>query len=60
MHRHKMITYKQLGYNYRLLQEHVKATNCFKKYLQLAWYNEDLHSELDAYENLSVDYFYLG
>lgn len=33
MFKHKMITYQQLGYVYRLLKEHLKATNCFKKFL---------------------------
>ena len=28
---HKMITYKQLGYIYRLLKQHQKAIDCFKK-----------------------------
>jgi len=55
-----MVTYKQLGYLYRSMQQHLKATNCFKKFLQLAWFNEDIGAELDAYENLSLDNFYLG
>ena len=49
MFKHKMITYQQLGYVYRLLKEHLKATNCFKKFLQLAWFTEDMYSELQAY-----------
>ena len=60
MFHHKMVTYKQLGYVNRLLKLHRKATDCFKKYLQLAWLNEDMGAEMEAYENLSVDYFYLG
>ena len=57
---HKMITYKQLGYIYRLQYRYLKATNCFKKFLQLAWYSKDRNAELEAYENLRIDYFYLG
>ena len=57
---HKMITYKQLGYIYRNLKDYQKAVSCFRKYLQLAWFNEDLGAELEAYENLSIDYFYIG
>ena len=49
MLRHKMVIYKQLGYVYRLLQEHLKATNAFKRFLQLAWFNEDMYSEMEAY-----------
>lgn len=60
MLRHKMQIYKQLGYLYRHLKNHLKATNCFKKFLQLAWFNENLGAELEAYQNLSIDYFYLG
>ena len=33
MYRHKMMTYKQIGYIYRLLKKHVKATSNFKKFL---------------------------
>ena len=55
-----MVTYKQLGYVNRLLKRHSKATGCFKKYLQLAWLNDDMGAEMEAYENLSIDYFYLG
>ena len=57
---HKMITYKQLGYIYRLLKQHQKAINCFKKQLQLAWFNDDMIAEMQAYEGLSIDYFYAG
>lgn len=60
MYRHKMVTYKQLGYVYRLQKEHLKATNCFKKFLQLSWFNEDIGAEIEAYESLSIDYFYMG
>ena len=49
LYKHKMVTYMQLGYVHRLLKMHHKATNCFKKYLQLAWYNEDLAAEMQAY-----------
>ena len=55
-----MITYKQLGYLYRHMHNYKKATDSFKKYLQLAWFNENLDAELEAYHNLAIDYFYLG
>ena len=42
------------------MQKWKKATDCFKKYLQLAWYLNDLDAELRAYENLGIDYFYMG
>ena len=57
---HKMMTYKQLGYIYRSLKNYKKATLSFKKFLQLAWFNKDQTAELIAYQNLSIDYFYLA
>ena len=57
---HKMINYKQMGYLFRLMKQHKKAANCFKKFLQLAWYNDDVEAEYQAYENLAIDNFYLG
>lgn len=33
MLRHKMVTYKQIGYVYRLMKDHLKATNAFKRSL---------------------------
>ena len=55
-----MVTYKQLAYVNRLLQMHQKATNNWKKFLQLAWWNDDVNAEMQAYENLAIDNFYLG
>ena len=55
-----MVTYKQLAYVSRLLQMHQKATNNWKKFLQLAWWNDDVNAEMQAYENLAIDNFYLG
>ena len=57
---HKMIIYKQLGYLYRIQKEHMKAASCFKKMLQLAWFNGDQKSELEAYDNIGCEYFYIG
>ena len=60
MYKHKMVTYKQLGYVHRLLKMHAKAASCFKKFLQLAWYNEDMAAEMQAYQNLAIDNYYQG
>ena len=32
----------------------------FKKQLELAWEQNNLQAELSAYDNLSLEYFYLG
>ena len=57
---HKMVVYKQLGYIYRLLTKHQKAANCFKKMLQIAWHHDDQKSEMEAYDNIGTEYFYLS
>ena len=49
-----------MGYISRLLKEHDDAVHYFKKMMQLAWHEKDIQSEMLAYDNLSLDYFYLG
>ena len=54
-----MDVYLQLG---KLLQEHgeyEKAIVCFKKLLQIAWYEDNMLMETRAYECLSLQHFYL-
>ena len=55
-----MIIYKQLGYVYRLLDKHQKAANCFKKMLQIAWYHNDADAELQAYDYIGAEYYYMS
>ena len=43
-----------------LLREHTMACFFFKKQLELAWEQNNLQAELSAYDNLSLEYFYLG
>ena len=52
--------YQQIGYIYRLMKEHEEAVKQFKKMLQLAWQEGDIAMEMQSYDNLSMDYFYLG
>lgn len=59
-HKHKLTVYNQLGYCYRLIQNFPKAVSCYKKMLQLAWFLNDIDREIEAYNNLCLDYFYLG
>lgn len=56
----KLSMYQQLGYIYRLMSENEEAVKQFKKMLQLAWQEGNLEMELKAYDNLSMEYFYLG
>jgi len=41
-------------------REHEKAVKNFKKMLHLAWTMKDQQSEIVAYDNLAIDYFYAG
>lgn len=42
------------------MSDHDEAVKQFKKMLQLAWQEGEQVMELKAYDQLSVDYFYLG
>ena len=52
--------YQQIGYIYRLIREHDDAVKQFHKMLQLAWHEGNIAMEMQAYDCLSVDYFYSG
>ena len=54
-----MKIYESLG---KLLQEqgeYEKAIVCFKKLLQIAWFEDNMNMETRAYECLSLQHFYL-
>jgi len=66
-----MIAYRYLGVCFRNMTLHDIALKCFKRQLDLAWYFlsktifklrevRDTPSELDAYDSLGMEYFYLG
>lgn len=55
-----MFIYEQIGYTYRLMNDNEGAVKTFKKLLQLAWQEQDTAMEMTAYDNLAIDYFYLG
>ncbi len=42
------------------MKEYEKAVMCFKKQLQIAWHISNAEAEMSAYDNLSIQYFYLG
>eukprot|EP00826_Nyctotherus_ovalis_P009407 TRINITY_DN12483_c0_g5_i1.p1 TRINITY_DN12483_c0_g5~~TRINITY_DN12483_c0_g5_i1.p1 ORF type:complete len:224 (-),score=65.19 TRINITY_DN12483_c0_g5_i1:533-1204(-) len=62
-----MLLYKKLGCTCKELQQHRTALLYFKKQLQLAWYcfqgdsrsEEDAVNELDAYDSIGMQYYYL-
>ena len=49
-----------MGKCYQNLKEFKKAVICYKKQLQLAWFNQNIDMEMSAYDNLAIQYFYLG
>ena len=55
-----MRVYAQLGYCHRLQKDHEKALAYFKKQLEVAWEQRDEEGELNAYDNMGLEYFYLG
>ena len=42
------------------MKNYDKAVKSFKKMLQLAWQEKDTDMEVQAYDNLSIDYYYSG
>eukprot|EP00347_Sterkiella_histriomuscorum_P003370 403364556 len=59
-YKEKMFIYEQIGNVYRLMKDSESAVKQFKKQLQLAWQEGDTQMEVSAYDNLSIDYFYMG
>lgn len=56
----KMEAYKDLGTCYHLVRRYQTSLLYFKKLLELAWYHDNLEMELEAYDNMAKQYYYLG
>eukprot|EP00347_Sterkiella_histriomuscorum_P024572 403330650 len=56
----KMITYCDLGQCYNQLKEYENSIKCYKKLLELAWRLESIQFEIKAYEQLGIQYYYIG
>ncbi len=52
--------YETLGCCYKFLNNYKKAILCYKKQLQISWILKDRISELRAYDNIGIQYFYLN
>lgn len=52
--------YSCLGSAYKYLYNHKKAIKCYKKELEIDWIMGDKISELRAYSNIGLQYFYLS
>lgn len=42
------------------MKEYEKAILCFKKQLQLSWLVDNAEGEMNAYDNMAIQYFYIG
>jgi len=56
----KIEIYSKIGNCYKSWQRHFDALYYFKKMLHLAWFLKDTQSELKAYDNIGIQYYYLG
>jgi tetratricopeptide (TPR) repeat protein len=52
--------YEALGNVYKFLYQYHMAIKCYKKQIEIAWILNDKVSELRAYDNIGIQYFYLG
>jgi len=56
----KLKSYKYIGKCYQEAQKNDKALLAFSKYLQMAWHNKSLKDELQAYDSIGFQYYYMG
>ena len=54
-----MISYEALGNTFKFLYQYQKAIVCYKKQIEIAWLLGNKNSELRAYDNIGIQYFYL-
>lgn len=55
----KKAALKGLARCYQETKDYRFGVRCFKKLLGIAWYTNDVDSEIEAYEGLGRQYFYL-
>ena len=55
-----MVAYKQAGIIFQHLKDYNRAIICFKKMLQFAWITNSYEGEINSFEQLALQYFYLG
>lgn len=53
-------SYECLGNAYKCLFQYHKAILCFKKQILMSWLENNKESELRAYDNIGLQYYYLG
>lgn len=55
-----IIAYESLGNVYKFMFQYHKAIKCYKKQIEISWVTNNKHAELRAYDNIGIQYFYLG
>jgi len=56
----KLEAYENLGRCYQLLKNYENSLKCHKKCLELSWRLDNVESETRAYEQIGLQYYYLG
>lgn len=56
----KMKALKGIGVCYQLVRKYDTALTYFKRMLELAWYHDNISMELEAYDCMGKQYYYLG
>jgi hypothetical protein len=55
-----MFAWKQMGACFQKIQDYERALVCFKTLMHQAWIHGDSDFEMQAYENIALQYYYLG
>ncbi len=55
-----LVMYGQIGYAFHVLSEYEAALYYYKKQLQLSWDEGIKFVETDIYDNIGIEYYYLG
>ena len=51
---------EQIGMAYRSIRYYKRAVDYFKCQLALAWELNDIEAEMRSYDNLAIEYYYIG
>ena len=51
---------EQIGMTYRTIRYYKRAVDYFKYQLSLAWELNDEQAEMRSYDNLAIEYYYIG
>ncbi len=54
------MAYRNMGKCYQEMKNFKCAVRSYKKLLEIAWDTNDFEAEINAYEGMSIQYFYLS